>query len=132
MTVQLGQDITPAFGVARLAGKHILIVDHEPLVSILFEELTRELGCQNFTIVTTLEAAKRALRNALFDLAIIETELTSEGQCFELADRLADAGVPFMICGVSLSASVPVRHHGVPRLPRPFVIDELMSALPGL
>ena len=70
--------------------KRILIVEDEVMIRMLLEDMLGELG---YTIAA--EAARKATKNADFDLAILDANLNGQ-PVSPVADALVARGTPFV------------------------------------
>lgn len=114
-----------------LGGARILILEDE---YYLADDLTRSLrreGAQVIGPVATLADAEKLVEEQAFDCAILDMNLRGE-MAFPIADRLRDAGVPFLIATGYNSASLPERFSGLPRVEKPFDPDKVVAAMPSL
>lgn len=110
--------------------KRILVVEDEPLVAMLLEDMVRNLGFDVVGPALRLDEALALVESGLPDAAILDVNL---GNCrsYPLADLLARRGVPFLFAtgygspGLQWSARVPL-------LRKPFGEDILGSTLSDL
>ena len=110
-------------------GQSILIVEDEPLIAMMLEDFLDSLGHR---IAGTCESVADAL--ALvdaggFDVAIIDVQLKNGEKVWPVADRLADAGKPFVIATGGHVEPPPERHASAPVLSKPYTIDSIDPAL---
>jgi DNA-binding response OmpR family regulator len=114
-----------------LGGARILLVEDEYyLADDLARSLRRE-GAEVIGPVGTLAAAETLVDAHAFDCAILDMNLRGD-MAFPIADRLREAGVPFLIATGYSSASLPERFGGLPRVEKPFDADAVVAALPAL
>lgn len=85
--------MTPPRGLEALAGVRILVVEDEPLVSMLIEDLLLDLGCMVVGPASTVAQAL-ALVGQDVDAALLDVNLGAE-HVYPVADALAAADVPF-------------------------------------
>lgn len=78
-----------------LSGRRILVVDDEPLVAMLVEDLLTEAGAQVVGPAATLAAGLDLLRTGAPDGAVLDVNLDGV-LVYPLAEALARAGVPFV------------------------------------
>lgn len=72
----------------------ILVVEDDPLISILMEDLLTELGCEVVGPARTVQdgldlAGSPGLHGAILDVKL------GDQNCFAIADALRERGVPF-------------------------------------
>lgn len=82
-------------GRAVLAGRRILVVDDEPLVAMLVEDLLCEAGAQVVGPAATLDVGFDLLRAGGLDGAVLDVNLDGV-LVYPLAEALERAGVPFV------------------------------------
>lgn len=86
----------------------ILVVEDEPLVAMLIEEILQDLGCIVVGPATRLDPAMRLVAETALDAAILD--LNIHGQAIHPVVALLNArSIPFAICSGS-----------TPPLPEPF------------
>jgi DNA-binding response OmpR family regulator len=71
----------------------ILVVDDEPLISMLVEDWLTELGCEVAGPVASVADGLKFAESTELDGAILDVNLGNE-TCFALADALRNRGVP--------------------------------------
>jgi DNA-binding response OmpR family regulator len=71
----------------------ILVVDDEPLISMLIEDWLTELGCEVVGPAASVADGLALARGAELDGAILDVNLGNE-TCYALADALRSRGVP--------------------------------------
>jgi DNA-binding response OmpR family regulator len=71
----------------------ILVVDDEPLISMLVEDWLGELGCEVVGPARTVAHGLALADSAELDGAILDVNL-AEGTCYPLANALKARGVP--------------------------------------
>src|SRR6202011_388062 len=72
----------------------ILVLDDEPLISMLLEDWLAELGCETIGPVQSVQSALDAIARTAPDAAILDVSLQSENS-YSVADVLRDRGVRF-------------------------------------
>lgn len=105
-------------GPERLAGLRILVVEDEPLVAMLIEDLLLELGCTVVGPAATVAQAL-ALADTSPDAALLDVNLGAE-QSYPVADRLAADGVPFAFVTGYGRHGLTGPHAERPTIPKPF------------
>jgi len=109
--------------------RSILIVEDEPLIAMMLEDFLESLG---HTVVASCESVSEALGHVEaggFDIAIVDVQLKDGEQVWPVADRLADAGTPFILATGGHVEPPPTRHAGAPVLSKPYTIDAIEPAL---
>jgi CheY-like chemotaxis protein len=110
-------------------GARVLIVEDEIVVALFMEDILAEFGYQVAGVVSRLDEAMT--RDADFDLAVLDVHLNGKS-VFDFADKLADAGTPFVFATGYGERGIPDRHKGRPVLQKPFSPDDLKQALAGI
>lgn len=104
----------------------ILIVEDEPLVSMMLEDMLEMLEIDVAGVCATLDHAHRAIAERNFDAVLLDLKLGTQ-RTEEIAAQLASQGMPFAILsgdtgGVkSLGAAVVVA--------KPYTIEQIEIAL---
>lgn len=108
------------------SGLRIMVVDDDLLIAMDLEATLQQFG---YTVVgpfARLDAALSAVSEDL-DGAIVDLNLRGEDS-FPLLERLAQAGVPAIVCsGYVGLAEVKARLNGTPALPKPCDPEKLGS-----
>jgi PAS domain S-box-containing protein len=113
-----------------LSGKHILVVEDEPLIAMDIVATLTEAGC---TVVGPTGSAETALELAGrgCDGALLDANLGGE-PVDQIAAALTRHGVPFaFVTGYGVDA-LPVSFRGTPLLPKPFTTDGLVRMVKSL
>jgi CheY-like chemotaxis protein len=113
---------------ALLAGKRVLVVEDELLVSMLIEEILFAEGCTVAGPFTTLADALGAARNETFDIALLDVNLRGE-RVYPVVQILTDRGIPFMFLSGYGSGAVPDDHPEWRVCAKPFTADDLIGML---
>jgi DNA-binding response OmpR family regulator len=120
---------------AKLTGKRILVVEDEPLVSMLVEDELRGAGAVVVGPVPTVSEALGLVEAAAADggISAAVLDINLQGQAaVPVADRLAALGVPFLFatgygegCGTGAHGTAPTLH-------KPFAPEMLIAAVEAL
>lgn len=113
-----------------LAGRKVLVVEDEALVSMLLEDMLEDLGCK---IVGPAMRMREALALAhdegeAIDLAILDVNLAGE-RSFPVAEALMARGVAFVLATGYDDSSIDERWRDRPVLRKPFLPQQLERAL---
>lgn len=73
----------------------ILVVEDEPMIALLMEELLADLGHEVAAMAMRLAEALEIARGVEIDLAILDVNLAGTAS-FPVADVLAERGVPYL------------------------------------
>ena len=107
----------------------ILVVEDEPLLSMLLEENIVELGHEVAGSAATVAHALETVDKGRVDCALLDFSLGSSGNSVPIAERLRADGIPFTF----LSGHQDFKHdQSVPEAPllnKPFSLDQLDVAI---
>ena len=110
-----------------LTGKRILIVEDEPIVAMMVEDMLADLGALAVGPVTSLAGAAQFLCDGGFDAAILDLNLNGEGT-EGVARALRDRGVPFIFAtGYDSSGVMNLGESGI--LQKPYRLEQMAAAL---
>ncbi len=110
------------------ASRSILIVEDEPLISMMLEDFLESLG---HTVAATCDTVRDALTAADrggFDLAILDVNLKGEN-VWPVASRLKERGVPFVIASGGHVDPPPQEFESVPLIEKPYTVDRVSPAI---
>lgn len=113
-------------------GPAILVVEDEPLISMMLEDFLDALGYRMAACVDGVEAALDRVRQGGFDAALLDVNLRDGEQSWPVADALSEYGRPFVLATGGASDAVPERHAAVPVLSKPYTLDGVRAAFEGL
>ena len=111
-----------------LAGKRVLVVEDEGLVSMMIEGYLEELGCEVAGSAARLGEALAMARSLDIELAVLDVNLAGE-LSYPVADVLRERGVPFLFAIGYGAAGLPDALSGVPVLQKPFKQEQLARAI---
>ena len=114
-----------------LRGARILIVEDEYFIADDMAAALRLRGAEVVGPVGTVEEADRIVAEGAFDCAILDMNLRGD-MAYPVADRLSEAGIPFIIATGYNSASLPERFNSVPRVEKPVDPALVLAALTPL
>jgi PAS domain S-box-containing protein len=118
-----------AQGVARLAGKRILLVEDAALAAMELEAVLTDAGCAVVGPAARLDQAIRLASREPLDGALLDVNLGGE-LVFPLAEQLRAAGVPFVfVSGYDSRAIFPPEFKAAPCLGKPVGEEALLAAL---
>lgn len=110
--------------------KRILIVEDEPLIAMMLEDFLDALDHQVAGTADNVAAALELVGEC--DGAIIDVNLRSGETSWPIADKLAEAGIPFVIATGGGGDSIAEAHRGRPVLSKPFTMDSVEKVLANL
>ncbi len=106
----------------------ILVVEDEPFIAILLEDMLEELGFGVAASFPQVAEAEKYLAGAEVDIALLDVNVGAE-KIDPVADLLAARGCPFIFTTGYGQRGVPENHADRPVLQKPFQIDDLANAL---
>jgi CheY-like chemotaxis protein len=112
----------------KVAGRSILIVEDESLVTMLLEDILGDLGCEIVGAASRFDEAAEKLSVIAFDLAILDVNLDGR-QTFPLAEMLRKRRKPFVFATGYGASTLPERLRNTPVLSKPFDRSDLEQAL---
>ena len=120
---------------AKLKDMRVLVVEDEPLVSMLVEDELLDAGATVLGPVPSVSDALRLIEAAAADggisAAVLDINLDGR-HVAPVADRLAMLGVPFVFA-TGYGESCDTGGHGTaPTLPKPFGPERLIAAVEAL
>lgn len=109
----------------------ILVVEDEPLISMMLEDFLDELGYRLAGTADGVADALRLVDRGGFDAALLDVNLRDGEAAWPVADALAEAGLPFVIA-TGGSEQLPERHAAVPVLGKPYTLEGIRAAFEAL
>ena len=110
----------------------ILLVEDEPLIAMMLEDVLETLDRQVAGTADSVAAALDLVAAGGFDAAILDVNLRGGEKSWPVADALAARGTPFVIATGGSDDTVAPRHRDRPVLSKPFTIDGVEKALDSL
>lgn len=108
--------------------RNILIVEDEPLISMMLEDFLLSLGHQVIAICETVPEALAACDGPQFDIAILDVNLKGQS-VWPVAARLRELGIPFVLASGGHVDPPPPEFATVPMIDKPYTIDRVTPAL---
>ena len=108
--------------------RNILIVEDEPLISMMLEDFLLSLGHQVSAICETVQEALDAVNSSSFDVAILDVNLKGES-VWPVAARLREQGIPFVLASGGHVDPPPSEFASVPMIDKPYTIDRVTPAI---
>jgi CheY-like chemotaxis protein len=110
----------------RRQARRILIVEDELMIRLLLEDMLSELGYIVAAEAARMDEALEAMKNADFDLAILDANLNGQ-PVSPVADALVARGTPFVFA--TGYGEMPEPYRDRPTLMKPFRMDGLKQVL---
>ncbi len=108
--------------------RDILIVEDEPLISMMLEDFLLSLGHRVPAICETVGEALDACAGMTFDLAILDVNLKGES-VWPVAARLRQMNIPFVLASGGHVDPPPPEFAAVPMIDKPYTIDRVTPAI---
>jgi DNA-binding response OmpR family regulator len=119
-------------GRSGVAMMRVLVVEDEPLLSMLLEESVAELGHELAGSAATVKQALEALATSEIDLALLDFSLGHETTSVPIAERLHAAGIPFIYLSGHHTLEADGEVPEAPLLTKPFSLEQLEQAIRSL
>jgi CheY-like chemotaxis protein len=111
-----------------LAGRRVLVVEDESMVTMLLQDFLEDLGCEVAGIASRLKEALEKIDALTFDVAILDVNLNGQ-QTLPVAQALLERGRAIVFATGYAATSVPPELRAVPILQKPFQQQDLERAL---
>ena len=111
----------------KLQGKNVLLVEDEPIVAMLVEDMLAGLGAQVVGPAAQVEEAVEMARSAQLDVAVLDVKLGSSSSA-RVAEVLRERAIPYVL---ATGFDNPLGPHGdnIPLLQKPYLQEDLERAL---
>ena len=114
------------------APTNILIVEDEPLIAMMLEDVLDVLGKTLAGTADTVADALVLIEAGGIDAAILDVNLRGGEKSWPIAEALAARGVPFVFATGGSEDSIAENYRGRPTLAKPFTMDAVAKVLDGL
>ncbi len=108
--------------------RNILIVEDEPLISMMLEDFLLSMGHQVSAICESVGEALAAVDSMTFDVAILDVNLKGES-VWPVAAKLRERSIPFVIASGGHVDPPPPEFARVPMIDKPYTIDRVTPAI---
>jgi CheY-like chemotaxis protein len=109
----------------------ILLLDDEPLITMLLEDILAQLGYEMVGPAHTVPIALDLIETSPPDAAILDMNLGKE-LSYPAADALRVRGIPFMFLTGYVSPGIDARFHNELIMAKPFDCETIRQALDHL
>jgi len=109
----------------------ILVLDDEPLISMLVEGWLTELGCEVVGPARSVEEGLNFAGSAELDAAILDVNLGGRNS-FLVADALKQRGIPFAFATGDSGVDASAGYNNPILLPKPFDFESVKAVLAKL
>ncbi|HUI20878.1 MAG TPA: response regulator [Methylocella sp.] len=106
------------------SGIQILVVEDEPIISMLIEDMLIEIGCKNIKIMASISSALEFLGGAQPDFTILDINLNGT-RSYPVAALLKSRKIPFVFVSGYDAATLDLAYADVQLLQKPFRIGDL-------
>lgn len=110
------------------AGLRVLLAEDEPLIAMDGEAVLQSMGVQLVVLARSVNEGLNAIATSALDAAFLDLRLGADTSV-PLAERLADAGVPFAFLTGYQGDAIPITFKDRPVVAKPFTPDLLLQAL---
>lgn len=117
--------------MSGLDGKRILVVEDEPMIAMLIEDLVLDEGGIVVGPAATLDAALALARSEAIDAAVLDVNLAG-ARSVPVADVLRERNIPFLFATGYGDGAVAEGHAAAPVIAKPFKLSDLADSLERL
>jgi CheY-like chemotaxis protein len=110
------------------AGKRVLVVEDEPMIRMLLQDMLVDLGHTLAGEAGRIEEAVALARQGEFDVAILDVNLNGQ-PISPVVEILVERGLPFVFATGYGQRGVPEPYRQTPTLQKPFQLDALAQAI---
>jgi DNA-binding response OmpR family regulator len=114
-----------------VAARRVLIVDDEPLLTMLVQDWLEQLGYEALGPARDVAQALALIEQGNPAAAILDVSLKG-GDSYPVADALVARRIPFAFATGRDERAIDARHAGAPVLAKPFELRSLEATLAGL
>jgi len=116
---------------AETTGRNLLVVEDEPLVAMMLQDVLGEAGYVVIGPIAQLDRAVEAAQQQAIDLALLDVNLMGK-QVYPVAAVLVSRGIPFLFMSGYGDGSLPAEYAGRPAVAKPYKMKALLDALEAL
>lgn len=106
----------------------MLVVEDEPLIAMMLEDMLEYCGCKVVTIAAQLDAAIAAATTSEFDFAIVDLNLAGKSSS-PVVEILRNRAIPFVIATGTGAIDLPPDLRETPLLSKPYTDKQLETVL---
>lgn len=111
--------------------RSVLILEDEGLVSLLMEDIIRDMGVSSVDVFADVPSALEAARTGDYDCAVLDLFVGTE-LSLPVADLLVERGIPFVFATGSTPDAIAGDYARRPVLIKPFGDNDLRTQLLAL
>jgi CheY-like chemotaxis protein len=109
-------------------GLRILLIEDEPIVAVLAEDLLGAIGCTVVATAATVAEANKAIAEQRFDIAMVDINLGGEDGLIA-ADALKARQIPYLVTTGYDTRDSAHAHAAAPVLTKPYGLADMENAL---
>lgn len=113
--------------MGKLLGKNVLLVEDEPIVAMLVEDMLMGLGANVIGPAAQVGEAVAMARREQLDAAVLDVKLGSDSSA-EVAEILREREIPYVLA-TGLDTPADPRDANAPLLQKPYLQEDLARAL---
>lgn len=111
-----------------LEGKHVLVLEDEPIIGFALEDMLTSIGCPTVLLATRLDEAQNIIEQKRVDAAILDVNIHGH-RSYSVADMLASRRLPYIFASGYGDMEHPLEHRSVPTLTKPYSTHDIEIAL---
>lgn len=111
-----------------LEGKRVLVVEDEPIVAMLIEDMLLDLGAEVIGPAARVDQALALVESEQFDLAVLDVNLAGQ-RSYSVADLLIERGIPFVFATGYGEAGAGEAYGDIAVLQKPYRQADVETAL---
>ena len=115
-------------GLEQLRGQRVLVVEDEPAIAMLLEDMLEDLGCSLVGSAASIERALTLIESHPIDLGLLDVNVAGQ-PIYPVVEKLAVRGVPFVFSTGYGAGNLDERYRDRPVLPKPFMQADLERSL---
>ena len=115
----------------NLAGKRVLVVEDEPIIGMLIEDMLVECGAVVVGPATHLDQALRFASDEPLDAAILDVNLDGQ-RSYAVADVLKGRGIPYLFATGYGDGQLAREYGGAEVIEKPFRLETVAAAISRL
>ncbi|MFM5916242.1 MAG: response regulator [Novosphingobium sp.] len=108
-------------------GRSVLVLEDEPIIAMLIEQLLEEAGATVLS-TSTLAAAEDEIAHQVPDMAVLDVNIHGQTS-YSIAAQLRTLGVPSIFASGYGVAAHPDEFVGVPTVSKPYDLAEVTAAM---
>jgi CheY-like chemotaxis protein len=112
----------------ELIGRRVFVIEDEPMVSMLMEDLLCDIGCDVVATASRFDEAVQKAESTAFDVAILDVNLNGQ-HTIPIAEEFARRDMRFVFATGYALPPVPGALRKVPVLRKPFRQEDLARAI---